>query len=259
MIRTLMIALLALGNAAAMAETYAPLADITNVRKMSVNAMAMRLVDATAPAADAVGVAAYPGAQIVYVNNFAQIRAGRYQEINIVTLYTLDSLDIVTAHYKTSKPDWTWREMGSGPMYPTQGAMQENLPGNSKTLMSGPRVSLTDVDRESHPLAAEIKQFMEMAPGSRTGIKIEYPGENFAITSVDESVIDNGMQRCIHRETIRMNEEITPTFPASMPAEQQAATIARFAQQQCAVLRQSCENEPDKVVCQRLLRLYPNE
>jgi len=258
MMRPLTFALLVLAHAAAVAESYAPLADISKISKTGANVMAMRLVDATAPDANAVGVAAYPGARIVYMNEFAQIRAGRYQEIKIVTLYTADSLDIVTAHYKKSNPDWTWMETSGGQLYPALGALRENLPGNSADLMSGPRVSLTDVDRESHPLAGEIKQLMVMAPGSRTGIKIEYPGEDFEIMTVDESVIDNGMQRCIARETVRMQETVGPTFPDNMPEKQRAEAIARFAEQQCAMLRQSCEDEPDKVFCQRLLRIYEN-
>jgi hypothetical protein len=256
--RPLAFALLLLAHVLAAAQSYAPLADISKVDKSGANVMAMRLIDATAPDAGAVGVAAYPGASIVYMNEFGQIREGRYQEIKIVTLYTADSLDIVTAHYKKSNPDWTWMETSGGQLYPALGALQENLPGSSVNLMSGPRVSLTDVDRESHPLAMEIKQLMEMAPGSRTGIKIEYPGKNFEIVTVDESVIDNGMQRCIAQETARMQETVGPTFPASMPKNQRVETIARFAEQQCAMLRQSCENEPQKVFCQRLLRMYEN-
>lgn len=256
--RPLAFALLVLLHAVAIAESYAPLADISKIDKSGANVMAMRLVDATAPDADAVGVAAYPGARIVYISEFAQIRTGRYQEIKIVTLYTADSLDVVTAHYKKSNPGWTWMETSGGQLYPALGALRENLPGNSTELMSGPRVSLTDVDREAHPLALEIKQLMEMAPGSRTGIKIEYPGRDFEITIVDESAIDNGMQRCIAQETARIQETVGPTFPENMPQEQRAETVVRFAEQQCAMLRQSCENEPEKMFCQRLLRIYEN-
>jgi hypothetical protein len=256
--RTLAFVLLLLTHAFAVAQSYAPLADISKIDKTGVNVMAMRLVDASAPDAGAVGVAAYPGAKIVYMSEFAQIREGRYQEVKIVTLYTSDSIDIVTAHYKKSNPNWTWMETSGGQLYPALGAAKENLPGSSANLMSGPRVSITDVDRESHPLAMEIKAFMEFAPGSRTGIKIEYPGNNFEIVAVDESVIDNGMQRCVAQETARLQETVGPTFPASMPKKQRAETIARFAVQQCAMLRQSCENEPEKSFCQRLLRLYEN-
>ncbi len=258
MTRPLVFAILVLLPAVAIADFYAPLADVSNIDKTGANIMAMRLVDATAPDADAVGIAAYPGARIVYISEFAQIRTGRYQEIKIVTLYTADSLDVVTAHYKNSKPDWIWMETSGGQLYPALGALRENLPGSSTNLMSGPRVSLTDVDRESHPLAMEIKQLMEMAPGSRTGIKIEYPGMDFEIMAVDESVIDNGMQRCIAQETARMQEAVRPRIPASMPKNQRAETNTRFAEQQCAMLRQSCENEPHKVFCQRLLHIYEN-
>jgi len=80
--------------------------------------MAMRLAAATVPEAGTVGVAAYPGAIIVYINEFAQIRASRYQEIKIVTLYTADGLDMVTAYYKKNNPDWKWLETSGGQVYP---------------------------------------------------------------------------------------------------------------------------------------------
>jgi hypothetical protein len=58
--------------------------------------------------------------------------------------------------------------------------------------------------------------------------------------------------------TARVQETVGPTFPASMPKNRRAETIARFSEQQRTMLRQSCENEPQNVICQRLLRLYKN-
>jgi len=245
----------------AMADAYAPLANVDRAKKMSHNPMAMQLSQATAPDAGTVGIAAYPGAEIVLINEFAHIREGRYQEIKLLRLYSGDSIDTVMARLKADNPDWVWRdaEHMRSQMYPVQGASSKSdLPGNSGQLVSGPRVSLADIDRENHPLAAEIKQFSEMAPGSRTEIRIEYPGATVDLIRVDESVIDNGTRRCIEQESKRFQKTMGSQFPVNMPTDQRQQILAQQAGQHCSILQQACSANPNKVACQRLLRLYEN-
>jgi hypothetical protein len=252
MIRTTLITLFVLASFSALAESYAPMADISDRELRNRNWMATQLERATAPEADAVDLPAYPGAVIVYIGQSAQIRADRYQEIETITLYTVDPQESVVAFFRTSKPDWVWRKPSCEHPYPIRGGLEENLVDNPETLMSGPRISLTQLDREANPPDSEIEQMLEMAQGSRTSISIEYPGRSYELISADEDEINQALQRCIPHKELQDEKNAQ----SSIPPAQRELTHADYKSSLCSAAHQTCERETKGVACQDFLRLY---
>jgi len=250
--RSLMFLLFAWASAHSSSNPYAPRADLTNVTSMGLNPMAVELAKATVPDAEAVGVPAYPGSRIVHINHFLQVRARKLQEIDVVILYTTDTLDKVIAYYQAANPNWAWEKLGDGQPYPVRGAATENLPESMNHLMSGPYVALTEFDGEAYPLTDDIGLFLEIAPGSQTGIKIEYPGKIHSLIDVDEYIIDQALQQCIPQKALQEAQE---AWDRTHPAMREL-TQAHYMSSICNRTAQSCRRLPYEVECQGFLRQY---
>ena len=242
----------------ASAAPFAPLADYAAV-DMHRNPVAQWLAKATPPEAAEVGVAPSPGARIVYVGGNARVVGDQYQDIRVIRLYTVDPMNQVADYYKAHEAGWVWNDrsgsMGMG--YPGQGSSaQQDLLGSRKALLSGPRILLSDIDRADHPLRAEIELMLQMAPGSRTEIKIEYPGETYDNLPVTPGMIAAATQRCVADETARLVETAASKFPSSMPQEQRARVLAMQASNTCKGIERDCTKGPNQVRCQQKLRRY---
>jgi hypothetical protein len=250
--RSLMFLLLAWASVHASSNPYAPRADVTNVTSMGANPMAMELAKATVPDAKTVGVPAYAGSEIVRINQILQVRDRKLQEVNVVILYTKDTLDKVIAYYRAANPDWAWNKLGESQPYPVRGAATENLPESTTHVMSGPFVALTGIDGAAYPRADDTGLFLEMAPGSRTGIKIEYPGTIHSLIDVDEGVINQAMLQCIPHEALQEAQE---AWDRTEPAMREL-TQAHYMNNICNRTAQTCTRLPYEVECQEFLRRY---
>ena len=243
----------------ARAEPFAPLADYAGVPDKHKNAYARSLENATPPEAAEVGVAQYPGARIVTIGDRVRVVGDQYQDIKVVRLYTVDPMDKVVDYFKAQEAGWVWRDQRTitGLVYPVRGASApEDLPGNPKTLVTGPSISLSDIGWTGHPLQNEIKALLAMAPGSRTEIKIEYPGKASDLLSVTSKVIAAATERCMADETVRLAETTASQFPARMPQEERAQVLVHQASNTCKGIERDCTKGPKQVRCQQKLRRY---
>ena len=242
----------------ARAEPFAPLADYAGAPDKQKNAYARALANATPPEAAEVGVAQYPGARIVTIGDRARVVGDQYQDIKVVRLYTVDPMDKVVDYFKAQEAGWVWRDQRDhGPGLSGSGASApEDLPGNPKSLVTGPSISLSDIGWTGHPLQNEIKALLAMAPGSRTEIKIEYPGKASDLLPVTPKVIAAATERCMADETVRLAETTASKFPARMPQEERAQVLVHQASNTCKGVERDCTKGPKQVRCQQKLRRY---
>ena len=242
----------------ARAEPFAPLADYDGAPDKHKNAYARALANATPPEAAEVGVAQYPGARIVTLGGYARVVGDQYQDIKVVRLYTVDPMDKVANYFKAQEAGWVWRDLSKNTslVYPIQGVF---VPGDlqaGKALLSGPRISLSDIGWTGHPLQNEIKALLAIAPGSRTEIKIEYPGKTSDLLPVTPRVIAAATERCMADETVRLVETTASKFPTSMPQEERAKVLDMQASRTCKGVEHDCAKGPNQVRCQQKLRRY---
>jgi len=93
-------------------------------------------------------------------------------------------------------------------------------------------------------------EFLRPTPGSRTGIKIEYPGAAYDLIDADDSIIEQTLQRCIPHKELRAAQA---AWDSTHPAMREL-TYAHYLNDHCHVSAASCKRDPHELECQEFLR-----
>lgn len=251
----------AMGSGMVHADPYAPLADYASVpdQEKKTNPFVQILQHAKVPDAAEVGVAQYPNARIVAVLASTRASGDRSQVIRDLRLYTADPINQVADYFKEKQSVWVWRDNGGStaavPL--VRGASSEqDLQDSKQVLLGGPRILLTALDQPDQPANSVTQRLLAIAPGSRTEIRIEYPGKTTELIHVSTALLDQAIKSCEADQAKNFSKVGKLKLPEGASEEERAKAISEYAKQACSVVRRRCSERPKGYLCQTLLRRY---